>query len=101
MERVAEVRTVLLRMNMTAVAHHAHFLFQNSIWPMSQMSRTSGWRRQNSHNTRDLQEGGGVRNQSVQEIEREISRVEHNCRDNNGQDQPKAIVSDETELTGY
>jgi hypothetical protein len=29
-------------------------LFQNSIWPMSQMSRTSGWRKQNSHSTRDL-----------------------------------------------
>jgi hypothetical protein len=46
--------TVLLSMNITAVAHHAHFLFQNSIWPMSQMSRTSGWRKQNSHKTIDL-----------------------------------------------
>lgn len=39
---------VLLSKNMTAVNHHAHLWFQNSIWPRSQTSRTSGWRRQNS-----------------------------------------------------
>jgi len=47
--------TVLFRMNMTAVAHQAHFLFQKSICPISQTSRTSGWRRQNSQSTSDLQ----------------------------------------------
>lgn len=39
---------------MTAVAYHAHFLPQKSICPMSQTSRTSGWRRQNSQSTSDL-----------------------------------------------
>ena len=39
---------------MTPVAHHAHFLFQKSIWPMSQTSRTSGWRRQNSQTIREV-----------------------------------------------
>ncbi len=48
---------VLFKMNMTAVAYQAHLLFQNSICPMSQTSRTSGCRRQNSHSTRDLREG--------------------------------------------
>lgn len=39
---------------MKAVAHQAHFLFQKSIWPTSQTSRTSGWRRQNSQSKSDL-----------------------------------------------
>ena len=46
--------TVLLSKNMTAVAHQAQFLFQNSIWPISHTSRTSGCRRQNSHRTSEL-----------------------------------------------
>lgn len=46
--------TVLLSKNMTAVAHQAQFLFQKSIWPISQTSRTSGCRRQNSHRTSEL-----------------------------------------------
>lgn len=45
---------MLLSRNMTAVAYHAHFLPQKSICPMSQTSRTSGWRRQNSQSTSDL-----------------------------------------------
>lgn len=39
---------------MTAVAYHAHVLPQNSICPMSQTSRTSGWRIQNSQTTSDV-----------------------------------------------
>lgn len=45
---LAEVRTwrpwmkVLLRRNITAVAHQAQSFPQKSIWPMSQTSRTSG-----------------------------------------------------------
>lgn len=39
---------VLLSRNMIAVNHHAHFLPQNSICPISQTSLTSGWRKQNS-----------------------------------------------------
>lgn len=45
---------VLFRMNMTAVAHHAHFFPQNNICPMSQTSRTSGCLKQNSHRTSEL-----------------------------------------------
>jgi len=39
---------VLFSRNMTAVKYHAQRLPQNSIWPMSQTSLTSGWRIQNS-----------------------------------------------------
>lgn len=45
---------VLLRMNMTAVAHHAHFLPQKSNWPMSHTSLTSGWRKQNSQTIKEV-----------------------------------------------
>jgi hypothetical protein len=38
----------LLRRNMIDVIQKAHFLFQKIIWPRSQTSRISGWRRQNS-----------------------------------------------------
>lgn len=45
---------VLFRMNIVAVAYHAHVFPQKSIWPMSHTSLTSGWRRQNSQRTRDV-----------------------------------------------
>lgn len=48
------IHTVLFKMNMTAVAYQAQRWPQKSIWPMSQMSRTSGCRRQNCHRTSDL-----------------------------------------------
>lgn len=45
---------VLFRMNMTAVAHHAHSRPPHRICAMSQTSRTSGCRRQNYQRMRDL-----------------------------------------------
>ena len=45
---------VLFKQNITAVNHQAHLWFQNSIWPRSHTSLTSGCRRQNSHRMRDV-----------------------------------------------
>lgn len=45
---------MLFMRNMKAVAYQAHFFPQNSICPMSQMSRTSGCRKQNSQRTSEL-----------------------------------------------
>jgi len=45
---------VLFMRNMKAVAYQAHFFPQNSICPMSQISRTSGCRKQNSQRTSEL-----------------------------------------------
>jgi hypothetical protein len=45
---------VLFNRNIIAVAYQAHFCPQNSIWPISQTSRTSGCLRQNSHTTKEV-----------------------------------------------
>lgn len=59
---------------------------------MSQTSRTSGWRRQNSHSTKDLENaivlGGFIKLKVSEEQENTaVSRVEHDAGDDNGQDQ--------------
>lgn len=77
-------RTVLFRRNMTALNHHAHLLFQKIISPMSQTSRTSGWRRQNSHVIRDLCTPS---EESFAKLGRRHSRVLHEHSYDDGQDQ--------------
>lgn len=39
---------------MIAVRYQTHVQFQYNIWPRSQTSRISGWRRQNSLSCQDL-----------------------------------------------
>jgi hypothetical protein len=45
---------VLFNKNMTAVIYQAILESQKRYWPMSQTSRTSGWRKQNLQIIRDV-----------------------------------------------
>ena len=72
---VRTMMKVLFRMNMTAVNQKAQRWFQKIIWPRSQTSRISGWRRQNSLLYRQMQSSRNCGNARTHQQMSEVYRT--------------------------